>query len=345
MQRYLLAGTINSLFWVCFSLCITLTGCSEYRNHYNSEYTPYEESAYFESSGSSPSFLLLPSKEITQDLVDSFDSAKERIWVEIYTWTEKKTIDALIRASRRWVDTRVILEGNVYSIPRINDDAYHRFQDAGIPVIFADTVKYTFTHAKYWIIDRTYCISSWNFTVSSFQKNRDIIVCDTSPKILDILLNIFESDEKKIRPLFSGGIPWNIAISPINMRDRLQWTLLWARSSAYIFVQSISDTRFLDLLEKQYQSWIDVRVCRAENDGNEALSEYSFPIVSVKKPYIHIKALLIDKKTVLVWSMNLTENSIENNREIALLYQDSPNLYKNIEDTFFRDCFPKKFAK
>lgn len=88
-----------------------------------------------------------------------------------------------------------------------------------------------------------------------------------------------------------------------------------------------------------------VKLCKANNGGDESLSEYSFPIVSVKKPYIHIKALLIDKKTVFVGSVNLTENSIENNREIALIYQDTPLLYKSIEDTFFHDCFPQKFAK
>ena len=345
MRLYWLAGMTRYLFWILFVSVFILPSCSEYRDHYDSEYAHYRDGGYIESSWWSLRFTLLPSKKVSEDLVDSFDSAKQRIWVEIYTWTEKKTIEAIIRAYRRWVDTRVILEGNVYSTPRINDDTYSLLQDVWVPVVFSDNVKYAFTHAKYWIIDDAYCISSWNFTTSSFQKNRDIIVCDTSLQILDILTTIFQADEKKQRPVFPWTLHSNIAISPINMRKRLREAILGTKTSIYIFVQSVSDRELLDLLEEKYRSWVIVKLCRAANNGDELLSEYSFPIVSVKKPYIHIKALLIDKKTVLVGSVNLTENSIENNREIALVYQDSPFLYNSIEDTFFHDCFPQKFAK
>lgn len=112
-----------------------------------------------------------------------------------------------------------------------------------------------------------------------------------------------------------------------------------------MYVQSVSDVALLDLLEEKYRSGIDVKVCKADNTGDDDVSGYSFPIVSVKKPYIHIKALLVDGKNIFAGSVNLTQNSIDNNREIALLYQNSPILYRQFESTFLHDCFPEIFAK
>lgn len=161
--------------------------------------------------------MILPSLPDKDALVQAFDLARERLWVEIYTWTERDTLAAIIRAHERGVDTRVILEGNVYGTPRINDDTYETLKNAGITVVFADNRKYNFTHAKYWIIDEEYCISTGNLTYSSFQKNRDIIVCDDEKEILSILETVFVADEKHIFPVFSIPIPADIGISPINM--------------------------------------------------------------------------------------------------------------------------------
>ena len=63
------------------------------------------------------------------------------------------------------------------------------------------------------------------------------------------------------------------------------------------------------------------------------------------KPYLHAKAIMIDHSDILIGSINLTENAIDHNREVALLYEKSPEITKSIESYFIRDCFPKKFAK
>ena len=88
-----------------------------------------------------------------------------------------------------------------------------------------------------------------------------------------------------------------------------------------------------------------MRLCIAKNEGDTILTGYTFPIVRIEKPYIHIKSILVDGTDILIGSINLTENAIENNREVALIYRDAPELYQKIEDTFSHDCFPQKFAK
>ena len=322
-----------------------LSSCREYSDHYSAEHREGWDGAYISFTSFHAQIAILPDKNESKKIVRSFDRAQKRIWVEIYTWTEKETLDALIRAHWRGVDTRVILEGNVYGTPRINNDSFARLQNAGIDVIYADNDRYNFTHAKFWMIDDTYCVSTGNLTSSLFQKNRDFIVCDAHPDVLSTLSILFIADQKKELPIFPWMIPMNIFISPIDMRSRLNTLLQKAQKTLYVYVQSAYDAEILILLQKQYTKWIDVRLCVSDGDGIGSIVWYSFPIVYMQKPYLHAKAIMIDHTAILMGSINLTKNAIDNNREVALLYEKSPEMTKVIESRFMDDCFPQKFAK
>jgi cardiolipin synthase A/B len=289
--------------------------------------------------------MILPSLPDKDALVQAFDLARERLWVEIYTWTERDTLAALIRAHERGVDTRVILEGNVYGTPRINDDTYDTLKNAGIPVIFADNRKYNFTHAKYWIIDEGYCISTGNLTYSSFQKNRDMIVCDDEKGILSILESVFLADEKHIFPVFSTPIPADIALSPINMRSRVTEFIFSAKKSIFLYVQDVSDRELLELLDSRARSGIDVRVCVADNDSYEDYSSYQLQSYIMKKPYLHAKAIIVDDQSLMIGSVNLSENALDRNREVSLFFPDDTQKSEILKKLFFADCTPQKFAK
>ena len=63
-----------------------------------------------------------------------------------------------------------------------------------------------------------------------------------------------------------------------------------------------------------------------------------FPIVFVKKPYLHAKSILIDGEKSMIGSINLTQNGIDNNREISLFYYRDQNIYDQIEKLFTQDC-------
>ena len=56
----------------------------------------------------------------------------------------------------------------------------------------------------------------------------------------------------------------------------------------------------------------------------------------MKKPYVHTKMILIDQKILLLGSMNLSANSLDNNREIWILLLD-PQLITAFLDQFRAD--------
>lgn len=99
MRQYLFDGT-NKIF-LFFLPLIIFTSCSEYRDYYVGEHAQYTTGDYISSSGSEPDIHILPDMKMIDSLISDFDSAKSRIWVEIYTWTERDTVDALIRAYNR----------------------------------------------------------------------------------------------------------------------------------------------------------------------------------------------------------------------------------------------------
>lgn len=83
-------------------LCVFLfSGCfHEYFDHWEREHTLPNISEKI-SSPLTGSLIILPNKAELENLVANLENAKKRIWVETYTWTEKETQDAVLRAKER----------------------------------------------------------------------------------------------------------------------------------------------------------------------------------------------------------------------------------------------------
>jgi cardiolipin synthase len=97
--------------------------------------------------------LETPDKELLERLVSHIDKAQEKIYVEVYIFTEKKLRDALIRAHTRGIDVKILLENNPYQAPYINDSHFDAFEAAGIDVRWSDPLNYSLNHAKLLLID------------------------------------------------------------------------------------------------------------------------------------------------------------------------------------------------
>lgn len=286
----------------------------------------------------------LPDKKVLEDLVSTLQDAKSRIWLETYTWTEKETLAAIIQAKKRWVDVRVVLEGAVYRTPWINNDTIKQIRDAGIDFSYADNHRYTFTHIKTWIIDDRWCISTGNWSYSSFTKNREFIYCSDDTPILQNLEEIIRADFQHIRPYFPEWLDPRIGLSPENMRSLLISVIQDAKKEIILYNQSITDEKILSLLKEKADTWVIVRLCQAEHD-DEGLQTGAviFPknieSQTSAKPYLHAKVFLIDNERVLLWSINMTQNAIENNREILIDLGKNKEFYKTIFSFYHKDCY------
>ena len=68
-----------------------------------------------------------------------------------------------------------------------------------------------------------------------------------------------------------------------------------------------------------------MQIVVADVDSNDAVLKYFGPdkVKYLPKPYVHTKMILIDDKILLVGSMNMSANSLDENREIGLLTLDA----------------------
>lgn len=330
-------------FLIITILLFSLTGClKEYDEHYKSEHRPeeiqvtakYDDNTLF----SSWEIFILPDQWIQDRLISDIDSAKSRVWIEIYTWTDKDILDAVLRAHARGVDVRVVLEPNVFWTPLINKPVFTTLLSKDIPVVYADTMRYKFTHAKFFIIDDAYYISTWNLTRSFFTKNRDIIFQDMNRYHLEYLMLIFQRDFDSLGTQDILETPQALVLSPINSRAKLKKLFLEAQKSIVVYVQNFQDPELLDILDQKKKN-IDIQICTADNESNrESQKERQFSWKLITKPYLHAKIVFIDETKIFIWSQNLTSNSLDNNREVGIIIDWNMPLFKKLMRLYELDC-------
>jgi cardiolipin synthase len=329
--------------WILAILLFSLTAClREYDEHYKSEHRSQEIQVTEEHGDNAPfsswEILILPDEWVQDRLIADIDSAKTRVWIEIYTWTDKDILDAVLRAHVRGIDVRVVLEPNVFWTPLINKPVFTTLLSKDIPVVYADTMRYKFTHAKFFIIDDAYYISTWNLTRSFFAKNRDIIFRDIDRYHLEYLMLIFQRDFDSLGTQDILETPPALVLSPINSRTKLKNLFLEAKKSIVVYVQNFQDPELLDILDQKKKN-IDTQICTADNESNrQTKDQRKFSWKLITKPYLHAKIIFLDETKIFIWSQNLTSNSLDNNREVGIIIQWNTWLFKKLMRLYELDC-------
>lgn len=265
-----------------------------------------------------------PDLELLDAFVDLIESAEESIRIQVYIFTEKRIRSALIDAHRRGVDVQVLLEPFVYGAPSINKTTFNLLDQAGIPVSYTSESNYTFTHTKMLLVDDIYIIGTGNLSYSSFRHNQEFFAVGNDPEIYQTLLTMWEKDQKHLP--HSPSHP-SLVFSPLGAREKITTLIDAAESSLEIYAQSLSDIQIKNLLKQKHDQWIDITISMgnlekypANEDDIQELRDHGIYIETPDKPYVHAKAIFVDGKIGYIGSINFTQNSIENNREVGILF-------------------------
>jgi phosphatidylserine/phosphatidylglycerophosphate/cardiolipin synthase-like enzyme len=121
-------------------------------------------------------------------------------------------------------------------------------RDANISVVYADNYRFTFTHAKFFLIDDLLVISTGNLAHTSFISNRDIMLLSREVSVLHFLENLFLADFSH-KKYISDTTPDTIVTSPENSRDRIESLIKAAHTSIDLYIQTLEDNDLLDLLK------------------------------------------------------------------------------------------------
>jgi len=285
-------------------------------------------------------FYHTPYKTLLETLVWKINSAEERVYIEVYIFTETRIREAVKKAHLRWVDVQVILEKNPYLAPRLNDKVFQELKDFGIDIVWSDVDDYALNHTKIMIIDDTTVISTGNLSYSTFAYNKDFFIITEDSIIRDNLLYLFENDFQwdKVSPY-----EHNLVLSPMYARSKFTELFSSAEKSIYMYFQYFQDDNLESLLTDMSKSWVDVKAIVASNYWESGVGEIQrmesegIEVAIMKTPKMHAKAILIDEKYLFIGSINFSNYSLDANREVGILISNPDIISKFID--LFQDDF------
>lgn len=268
-----------------------------------------------------------PDIKILDNITNQIDNAKERVYVEVYIFTEKRIRKALINAKKRWLDIKVLLEKNVYLANNLNTATFKEWEKNGIEMKYSNSQNYALNHSKMMIIDDQVIIWTANYSYSSFKYNREFFLFLKNEKLLKVFLDIFESDFNGIKKNIYQN---NLLLSPFSSRKKIEYGIKNAKKSIQMYVENFSDRDILQLLLEKRKEWVviqiifpDLKKVWSNKEEVELLQKNNIEIKMIQKPIIHAKSLLIDEKYLYLWSENFSSYSLDKNREIWLFIINS----------------------
>ncbi len=269
------------------------------------------------------------------------DGAKSTIRFKIYLLTYRPIRQALVRAAQRGVDVRVLIDQHPVGGDASNAASYQVLKDGGVHVKWAPG-EFKNTHEKSLVVDdRRALIATFNFTHSSFTRNREYGLLSAQPDLVAGVAAIFDADWKGENVSLSPDSP--LVLSPENSRPRIMALITGARRSLWLEEATLLDRDITKALAAAAKRGVEVRFLaplRNENDraaeNLALLTAAGAQVARLDSPYIHAKAILVDDQRAFVGSENLTFTSFELNRELGVITTD-PGVLTRLRKTMARD--------
>ncbi len=275
-------------------------------------------------------------------VLDALDSAHHDVRMAFYSITDPDVIQKIKDTVARGVTVRFMLENNPYGGSSTNIDVGLDLQKAGVQLKWAPRA-FRYLHEKIIIVDgRAAYIMTHNLTTSSFTANREYGVRVTAPHLVREAAAVYDADwDREPIDLTGAYLIW----APDNSRARFAHLFRSARRSIWLEEQNCQDPEIVHLLSDAARRGVDVRLVTTprwpiENDhdepGREQLRQAGGHVRYILDPYIHAKAFIIDGRLGFVGSQNFTTNSLDNNREVGVLFDD-PQAVQQMMAQFLAD--------
>jgi cardiolipin synthase len=259
-------------------------------------------------------------------ILDELNHAQCSIDIAVYLLTDEKIIAAIEATHARGVRVRLILEEDPFGGGGGQDELVGRLRPQGIEIKWSDS-EFRFTHAKYIVVDRQIAlILNLNLTVSAFEGNREFGAVTTHSADVQQAQSIFDRDWSGNRSATENG---PLIVSPANSRVQYLSLIADAKVSITFYAEVIRDDEILTALGLAVKRGVHVRTIvnlPETAEDSQILARLRIEGVEVRastSAYIHAKLMVIDGQRAIVGSQNFTATSLDSNREIAMLFDDS----------------------
>ncbi|RLU81335.1 cardiolipin synthase [Streptomyces griseocarneus] len=290
-----------------------------------------------------PTTRLLVFPDQDHAAVDDFiRSATASVDVTMYELRDTAAVGALVDRQKAGVKVRVVLDGKHTGV---NGAAYDALRAAGAGVVYSSS-DFVYTHQKTVTVDgATSLILTGNLDATYYATSRDYGVFDSDSADVAAIEKVFDADYAKapVTPSDGDSLVW----SPTDSEQRLLDLINGARHSLDLEELEFGDSTLVDAVAAAEGRGVTVRVVGMNPDkyGSyfDQVKQAGGTVVtfsSTEGRYIHAKAIVADYGTptakVFAGSENFSDNSLNNNRELGLIVQDT-GVLDGIESTVRTD--------
>lgn len=264
-------------------------------------------------------------------LKDALTSATTSIHMTMYELSDNTVIQTLKSQHAAGLDVRVLLNKTFPSGQGSSSSVYSELMSSGVQVKYAPS-RYQYTHEKAVVLDgATALIMTMNAASSAFTGNREYVATDTDPDDVSETESIFESDWADMPTATTG----KLVTAPDNAETRLVEFIDGAGMTIDLEGEVFSSDAILQAIGRAQKRGVTIRVVlsdepptNAQTQAVNGMKQVGIPVVTVHAPDIHAKAIVIDGNRCYIGSENFTANSLENNRELGVLFNNATEVQK-----------------
>ena len=258
---------------------------------------------------------------------DAMAGAHTSVHVLLYQMGAGPILDGLVAAAHAGLDVRVILD---VSQKPVNDKFKTQLEAAGAKVLWSDP-QFSFMHAKVMIVDTSVAVvSTGNYAATQLDGERNYVMTDTDAHDVAALGALFDADFSRTAPDLTCT---RLLVSPVNARDRILAVIASAKHELLVESMQLADSAVRDAIAARKDAGVSVRVILADPSWIAAngaaatfLSSHGIEARRIVSPKVHVKSILVDGKIAYAGSENLSQTSLDKNREVGLVVTEAANV-------------------
>jgi cardiolipin synthase A/B len=279
----------------------------------------------------SRSLVVLPD-DSAQPILNAIDRASQSLRIKMFVFTDPTLLQAVLRAQKRGVNVRVMLNPKRRSGESENDESRALLEAAGVSVLDSNPA-FDVTHEKSMVVDdHTAFVKSLNWESENLTETRDYAVITTKPHEVEEIIHCFEADWK--RQDFASGTNAKLIWCKGNGRERITRFIDDAKHSLWLQNERYQDQMIIEHLVRAKERGVKIHVmARPPHTLKEAkllegvgglriLDDIGVGVRKLKGLKLHAKMLLADGKRAIIGSINLAPGSFDSRRELAIEVED-----------------------